>query len=454
MISKLKNKEKNILKKILLPTLTLLLLIGAYFAYNNLSKIYPFYNQLTQTHVGTSLDLQNPSQKKAHFVGASKCMECHEEKHSQWSHSRHPKMIQDPHQDPSVVVADFSTLPKDANFALKDAVYTVGGKFKQRFMMRKDINGTEDYVLGNYQWNVQTQKWQGFKPWKYWYKGAYPHDNNKLPTSRACDGCHFTGFMSTEKRVDEGIACESCHGPASNHVENPESMLYKASLSDPVRQNEVCLQCHMRNRDKRLEEHNMSEIYGDARDYPFGYEAGRALRDYKMVAPFVMGHETKEFYANGMAKKNRTQGNEFVHSMKGKHGVTCINCHNPHTLEPTAEKNSGNKLCMKCHSFGSLIGPHQESLEKHTHHKTNSKGTLCVECHMPKVARHTGKSPITVRTHAFGFVTPNETLKYKMPHKTNACFACHNSKEVKESRDMKTLQKDLEDWGMVGWDKR
>ncbi len=437
------------MKKVLSIIAILAISIIVYLAYNEGSKFLPFYAQLTQNRVGTEINLQTKEQKDAHFVGADKCMKCHEDNYKSWSHSRHPKMIQDPHKNPSSMVADFSTLPSDADFTLKDAVYTVGGKFKQRFMIRKDINGTEDYILGNYQWNVETQKWQGFKPWKYWYKNAYPHDNKKLPTSRACDGCHFTGFMSTQKRVDSGISCESCHGPASNHIEHPESQLYKASLSDPVRQNEVCLQCHMRNRDKRLDEQNMSEIYGDARDYPLGYEAGKALSQYKKVAPFILGHETKEFYANGMGKKNRMQGNEFVHSMKGKHGITCINCHNPHTLEPTAQKNQGNKLCMRCHSFGSPIGPHQKSIELHTHHKPHSKGSLCVECHMPKVGRHTGKSPITVRTHMFGFVLPNETLAYKMPKETNACYACH-----KEDRSMKTLQKDLESWGMVGWNKR
>ena len=432
---------------------SILLFIGVitliYLTYLNSAKVLPYYTQLTQERIGTEISLQNSTQQKAHFVGSSKCIECHKENYTKWHNSRHPKMIQDIKKDPSVVVADFTSLPSDADFLLKDAVYTVGGKFKQRYMIRHDINGSEDYILGNYQWNVQTQKWQKFKPWKYWYKDAYPHNNKELPTSRACDGCHFSGFMSQEQRIEPGISCESCHGPASEHVKDPDSKLYLASLSDPVRQNEVCLQCHMRNRDIRLANHNMSAIYGDARDYPFGYEAGKPLSAYKLPAPFIMGHETKEFYANGMGKKNRTQGNEFVHSIKGKHGITCINCHNPHTLEPTAEKNSGNALCMKCHSFGSLIGPHQNSLQAHTKHKANSKGSLCVECHMPKVGKHTGKSPLTVRTHLFGFVTPNETINYKMPHETNACFACH-----KEDRSMTQLQKDLERWGLVGWDKR
>jgi hypothetical protein len=43
-----------------------------------------------------------------------------------------------------------------------------------------------------------------------------------------------------------------------------------------------------------------------------------------------------------------------------------------------------------------------------------------------------------------------------MPKETNACYACHNSDDDMNStrRSMKTLQKDLEEWGMVGWDKR
>ncbi len=432
--------------------LALVVIVGlggtGYYFYKKDGKILPYWKQLTQPHVGVEADLQSPQQKDAYFVGSAKCQECHKEKYDAWSHSRHPKMIQDVKKDPSAIVGDFSKLPKDANFNLKDVVYTIGGKFKQRYMLAKDFNGTPDFVVGNYQWNEQTKKWQHYKTWHYWYKDAYPHDNMKVPTSKTCDGCHFTGYMAEQKRIEPGIGCEMCHGPGSNHVKEPKSKVFLASLVDPVRQNEVCLQCHMRNRDKRLEDHNMSAIFGDAYDYPKGYEAGKPLAKYKMVAPFVMGHETGEFYANGMGKHNRTQGNEYVHSMMARHGITCINCHNPHTLQPTAEHNTGNALCMKCHSFGSPIGPHEKSLTAHTHHKADSKGSLCVECHMPKVGRHTGKSPLTVRSHMFGFFTPAQTLKYKMPKETNACYACHKDKTLK------SLQNDLEKWGMVSWDKR
>jgi len=431
------------LLKILLP---LIILIGS-IVYLNLPKITPYYTQLTTPRVGLNVDLQPQSQKESHFVGSVKCKECHKEEYHNWHNSMHSKMIQDIKKNPDVVVADFTKLPQDADFTLAESIYTIGSKFKQRYMIPATINGKEDFRLGNYQWNSQNKKWQHFKPYKYWYKNSYPHDNKEFPTSTTCDGCHFTGYMSTQKRVEPAIACEACHGPASKHVEDPESPIFKASMSDPIRTNEVCFQCHMRNRDKRTEKATAKDLWMQAKDYPAGYEAGKPLIDYKLPAPFTHGVETKEFWANGAAKKNRTQGNEYIHNAMYKHGVTCINCHNPHTLSNTAKKPEGNKACMKCHSFASIIGPHQETLEEHTHHKSNSKGSLCIECHMPKTAKHTGKSPLTVRSHLFSFTYPAQTKAYNMPPETNACYDCHKDKSLD------SLQENLKSWGQLEWEK-
>ncbi len=426
----------------LLSIIIILALVG----WLNRPKILPYYKQLTKEHVGVNVDLQPKEQKKATYVGSLKCKECHKEQYHDWIHSMHSKMIQDAKKNPNVIVADFSKLPKDADFKKEDIKYTIGSKFKQRYMIPAIINNKADFRLGNYQWNTQTKKWQRFKPYKYWYHDAYPHDNKLFPTSNTCDGCHFTGYMSREKRFEKAIACESCHGPGSEHVKEPKkSHVYKATIADPIRATEVCLQCHMRNRDRRMLHKSIKELWMEAKDYPFGYEPGRALIDYKLVAPFIFGKETKEFWPNGAAKKNRTQGNEFVRDAMYRHGITCINCHDPHKLTNTAQKPQGNQACMKCHSFGSLIGPHQSSLQAHTHHKPNSKGSLCIECHMPKTGRHTKKSPLTVRSHMFRFVSPAETKFFKMPPQTNACYACHSDKSLEE------LQEIVKKWGMQSW---
>lgn len=436
------------MKKIFLGFILLMLIVLG-IIWMNLPKITPYYTQLTKVRVGLNLDLQPKEQKGAHFVGSEKCKECHEEESHAWKASLHSKMIQEIKADPSAVIADFTQLPQDADFTLAEAVYTIGSKFKQRYMIPAVINEKEDFRLGNYQWNEETKKWQSFKPYNYWYKNAYPHDNKQFPTSNTCDGCHFTGHMSTGHRIEASISCESCHGPASKHVEDPENYIFKASISDPIRTNEVCFQCHMRNRDKRLEKQDLQvkDLWMDAQDYPSGYEPGKPLISYKLPAPFSLGKESKEFWANGAAKKNRTQGNEYIHDRMYKHGITCINCHDPHKLTNTAQSSQGNDACMKCHSFGSIIGPHQDTLEQHTQHQADSNGSSCIECHMPKTARHTDKSPFTVRSHRFTFTYPAQTKAYGMPPETNACYACHKDKTLD------SLQNDLEAWGKLEWEK-
>ena len=165
-----------------LTFIILILLLLSIIIWLNLPRLTPYYTQLTKTRIGLNFDLQPQSQKNAHFVGSKKCKECHEENYHDWQSSLHAKMIQTIKTDPSVVVADFSKLPEDADFTLAQAVYTIGSKFKQRYMIPAQINGKEDFRLGNYQWNSQTKKWQSFKPYKYWYKDSYPHDNKSFPT--------------------------------------------------------------------------------------------------------------------------------------------------------------------------------------------------------------------------------------------------------------------------------
>ncbi|MCX6053293.1 MAG: multiheme c-type cytochrome [Campylobacterales bacterium] len=435
--------RKKIINTLIAASIAGLGLFG-YFMYQKHGKIIPFVEQLSKNQVGDLADIQPKSQKDAIYVGSQKCKKCHDDQFDQWSHSYHTKMIQDVKKDPLSIVGDFATLPPEASFKKEDIVYTIGSKFKQRYMMTQEINGTQDFIVGNYQWNTQVKKWQPYSVTKDWYHDGFDENNSKVGTSKTCDGCHFTGVMSQDTRTEPSVSCEACHGPGSKHAEKPkENEVYKASNADPKRATEVCLQCHMRNRDKRLEATDMHSLFGDVRDYPMGYEPGKPLNVYKTKAPFD-GNDTDEFYANGVGKKNRTQGNEFVKSMMYKHGITCINCHNPHQLDNTVEKPLGDASCMKCHSFGSPIGPHQSSIEAHTHHKTDSKGSSCIECHMPKIGKHLPSSPATVRTHIFGFITPAETKKYKVP---NACTNCHQDKSLDWA------DKSLSKWGMSQWTK-
>lgn len=410
----------------------------------DLQKMLHLYPQLARIRVGVNVSQQPEAQRSAEYVGSPKCLACHRKESEQWQSSLHSKMIQSVKQNPEAIIGDFSNLPEKADFSLDQVVYTIGGKFKQRYMLLSPgKNATSDYVIGNHQWNTELRRWQPYTSYSDWYSDGFIHDSKQVTTSKTCDGCHFVGFMSREQRVEPGISCESCHGPGSVHAKSGKAKdIYKATNSDPHRATEVCLQCHMRNRDKRLETMQMKDIFGDIRDYPKGYEPGLPLVNYKTHAPFEPGRESDEFFANGVTKKNRTQGNEFVRSMMYKHGITCVNCHKPHELDATTTKPLDNSLCMQCHAFGSVIGPHQKDLKSHARCGVYVKDNSCIECHMPKTGKHLNSSPVTVRTHIFGFITPDETRKYGVP---NPCTSCH------KERDLAWAEDRLKEWGVTPW---
>ena len=100
-------------------------------------------------------------------------------------------------------------------------------------------------------------------------------------------------------------------------------------------------------------------------------------------------------------------------------------------------------MCMECHSYGSPLGPHQDTEFAHSRHAEGPGSPNCIDCHMPKIGKHTGKSPHTVRTHVFRFIYPQESIAYGLP---NACSSCHE-----ESNEW--AQKKMQEWGMTTWER-
>ena len=55
--------------------------------------------------------------------------------------------------------------------------------------------------------------------------------------------------------------------------------------------------------------------------------------------------------------------------------------HNADLIKPPQQ------LCLTCHGVNSPNGPRAPSIEAHTRHAAGSRGSQCVECHMPKSSR-------------------------------------------------------------------
>jgi hypothetical protein len=91
-------------------------------------------------------------------------------------------------------------------------------------------------------------------------------------------------------------------------------------------------------------------------------------------------------------------------------GVTCSNCHDPHSVKLHAE---GNALCVQCHL------PEKFDVAEHHHHHPGSAGAQCVNCHMPT------KTYMVIdarRDHSLRVPRPDLSVSLGTP---NACNQCH-----------------------------
>ncbi len=365
----------------------------------------------------------------AKFVGKEACIECHKSEYDSWNHSHHQQAMK---------IADSTTILGDFNnktFTHKGVKSTFFKRSNDFYVNTTDKNGDyrdykiaytfgvtplQQYIVkfpdGAYQclitaWDTEKNKWFHLQPnlelahdeWINWTGGA-------MRWNTACADCHSTNldknFDSNTKTFNTtyseiNVSCEACHGPASNHV-----AFYKNSGKDSVPQKlymgkslaskgliEKCARCHSRR----------SQI-----TKKFDYK-GHFLDHY---SPSLLIDPIYEL--DGQIKDEDYVYGSFMQSKMYQNNVTCVDCHDVHSLKL---KKTGNDLCLSCHE------PKYNS-ESHHYHKVNTAGAQCISCHM------TGKIYMGNdfrRDHSFRVPRPDQTVKYGTP---NACNECHKDKSA------------------------
>lgn len=275
-------------------------------------------------------------------------------------------------------------------------------------------------------WDTEQQRWfhlypgQGmdFKDPLHWSK---PGQNANF----MCVECHTTGFKrnfdpatatfnSTWNSL--GAGCQSCHGPASNHLKwaqapNSAAQYTNAGLQVDLRapgntvEVETCARCHARR-----------APLGD------GQLTGKPLMDAYLPSAL-----TAELYEpDGKIKGEVFEHGSFVQSKMFAKGVRCSDCHNPHS---TALKAPGNGVCLQCHNpagkaavarvDGAGLRAKNYDSPEHHHHVAGAAGSQCVDCHMP------GKLfMVNDLRHDHSFTLPNPALA-QLVGGQDACINCH-----------------------------
>jgi predicted CXXCH cytochrome family protein len=165
---------------------------------------------------------------------------------------------------------------------------------------------------------------------------------------------------------------------------------------------ETCAPCHARRstlREGRLPGEPLLDTHRPALLAPGLYEADGQIRD--------------EVYVWG----------SFLQSRMYVAGVTCSDCHDPHSLALRAE---GNALCAECHQ------PAVYDRETHHHHAPDSAGAECIACHLPA---RTYMGVDERRDHSFRVPRPDLSVSLGTP---NACTDCHGDRPARWAADAVT----------------
>ncbi|MDE0828306.1 MAG: multiheme c-type cytochrome [Vicinamibacterales bacterium] len=368
----------------------------------------------------------------ATYAGSDSCQACHGDIHARWENTLMAKVLQDPREQPDVILGDFAANDPLVTFTPEDVVFTYGSKWKQRYYTQIG----DDYFIFPAQWDVQNRQWRGYnpQPGRDWWADHYPVDQMQRPTGPLCDGCHSVNYdIATKTPTEWNVGCEACHGPGSVHnVAQTVASIVNPARLDPVRADDTCIQCHSQG--QPLE----NPINGQYYDWPVGYRPGERLSEYWELDGPELGEETFTHWPDGSAHKNRMQGNDYIQSQMSVKGVTCYGCHDVHGTEHNADLIApGNETCLECHGPQLQAGP-RGSVAYHTQHDPDGEGSACVACHMPEIARTVGN--INVRSHTFKFISPTVTDRYGIP---NPCTTCHEGETTEWAIDA------LETWPQV-----
>jgi predicted CXXCH cytochrome family protein len=255
-----------------------------------------------------------------------------------------------------------------------------------------------------------------------------------------CAECHSTDVQKNYDAASNrfhttwsemNVSCEACHGPGSRHVAwaehrrdwwhfggnseprkglsvafderadvtwsaDPETGNPRRSTLQSLRPEiETCGRCHSRRAE-------LSE----------NWLPGRSLSDTHLVSLLDRGL----YHADGQIEDEVYEYGSFRQSRMFAKGVTCSDCHDPHSAELRAP---GDGVCLQCHVADKY------ATAKHSFHEAAGSPPLgCASCHMPA---RTYMGVHVRHDHSFRVPRPDMSAKLGTP---NACNDCHNDKSA------------------------
>jgi predicted CXXCH cytochrome family protein len=397
------------------------------------------------------------------FVGTAACSQCHTGQNQAWQGSHHALAMQS--ATPVTVLAPFAgerfthagvtstfrqqngkffvrTDGHDGKLVEFEVTHTLGVTPLQQYLIPVANGGMQALGIA---WDARPRA-QGGQHWFQLQAGEHIKAGDELHwTGRQqnfnfmCAECHVTQFKKNfnpetgtfaSTWSDMNVACEACHGPGSGHVawaaapaaagkDGSKGLALKlddrqgvhwtidAQTGNAVRspalapaagnaaahkEPEMCARCHAHR-----------SQFGD------DYAHGKPLQDTH--APSLLTPEL--YWRDGQMRAEVFNYASFLQSKMAQKGVTCSDCHDPHTAKL---KSPGNQVCAQCHAVAKYDAP------SHHFHPVGSSGAACTNCHMPTTTYMTVDPR---HDHSIRVPRPDLSQRLGTP---NACNKCHADK--------------------------
>ena len=398
----------------------------------------------------------------AAFVGRERCAVCHAREQEAWRGSHHDLAMQE--ATDTTVLGDFNDA-SFTHFGITSRFFRREGGFfvttegpdgeLQDYEIRYTFGITplQQYLIpfpdGRMQalsiaWDSRPREAGGGR----WFH-LYPHERippqDELHWTRGsqnwnwmCAECHATNlkrnydaatdrYRTTWSEVD--VSCEACHGPGSNHLAWAERLAGDQPLAPALAETKGLV--------VTLDERRGVSWSQDANGKPVRAPPLKSHREIEVCAqchsrragladglshggPLMATHDPLlllggAYFADGQQQDEVYNYGSFLQSRMYAQGVTCADCHDPHSGRTRAP---GNGLCALCHA------PARYDQPGHTLHPLGTDGAQCVACHMP--------------TRTYMVVDPRHDHALRVPRPDIAqhvdapdpCTGCHQDRDA------------------------
>jgi predicted CXXCH cytochrome family protein len=398
------------------------------------------------------------------FVGSETCAGCHQTEADLWRASQHKHAMD--HATEKTVLGDFNdasfdyfgvhsrffrkdgkflveTDGRDGKLAIFEVKYTFGIDPLQQYLIEFPDGRIQALPIA---WDTRPKD-QGGQRWFHLYPNEQIKHDDVLHWTKLnqnwnfmCAECHSTGVRKNYDAAHDrfhttwaeiSVGCEACHGQGSRHVAwaqnqdswwpfgkredkseglavrfdersdvtwrhdpktgNPQRNFPPAILRKEV---ETCGLCHARRG-----------------QFSEDWVPGQWLSDTHVVSDLSRGL----YYADGQMRDEVYNYGSFEQSRMFSAGVTCSDCHDPHSAKLKAP---GDGVCLQCHS------PDKYAAASHHHHEAATAPIACASCHMPM---HNYMVVDWRHDHSLRIPRPDLSVKLGTP---NACNNCHADKSA------------------------